>query len=150
MMRRRVAFVGTDVFEEHIASIIKLSNTDSVLLRSMFQLLVTANVVSSSLFSLWRWRLYGHPKRRFNPWDGMKWEKSARSSLATYCSGRKLLISRRIPSSVMWRRVTLIRADVSEECIASMCVPPKLRFLQKPHGVISQNTAFFTVTAVRT
>jgi hypothetical protein len=29
-------------------------------------------------------------------------------------------------------------------------VPPKRRFLQDPHGVTSQKTAFFIVTAVRT
>jgi hypothetical protein len=29
-------------------------------------------------------------------------------------------------------------------------VPPKLLFLQEPHGVTSQKTAFFIVTAVKT
>jgi hypothetical protein len=30
-------------------------------------------------------------------------------------------------------------------------IPPKTRFLQEPHGVIiSQNTAFFALTAVKT
>jgi hypothetical protein len=29
-------------------------------------------------------------------------------------------------------------------------VPPKRRFLQEPHGVTSQKTAFFIVTAVKT
>jgi hypothetical protein len=29
-------------------------------------------------------------------------------------------------------------------------VPPERRFLQEPHGVTSQNTTFFIVTAVKT
>jgi uncharacterized repeat protein (TIGR01451 family) len=29
-------------------------------------------------------------------------------------------------------------------------VPPKRRFLQEPHGVTSQKTAFFIITAVNT
>jgi hypothetical protein len=29
-------------------------------------------------------------------------------------------------------------------------VPPKRRFLQEPHGVITQKTPFFIVTAVKT
>jgi hypothetical protein len=66
-------------------------------------------------------------------------------------------------SSGKLRRVTLVRTDVSEELnasfirvtlgrlvfLCSMCqlrqVPPKRRFLQKPHGVTSQKTPFFTV-----
>jgi hypothetical protein len=58
----------------------------------------------------------------------------------------------------------LLRTDVSEERSASIIrvtricelgttllyFPPKLRFLQKPHGVTSQNTPFFIVTAVKT
>jgi hypothetical protein len=67
----------------------------------------------------------------------------------------------RIPSSGMWHRGVLVTTDVSEERIASTTrvkttcelgpspwwrrryVPPKRRFLQEPHGVTSQKTAFF-------
>jgi hypothetical protein len=77
-----------------------------------------------------------------------------------------------MPSSGMLRHVTLVRTDISEERIASiirvtrigklgttlavisnqstlqrntmyMYVPPKCRFLQKPHEATSQKTAFF-------
>jgi hypothetical protein len=40
----------------------------------------------------------------------------------------------------MLRRVALVRTDVSEE----------RRFLQEPHGLTSQKTEFFIVTAVKT
>jgi hypothetical protein len=67
----------------------------------------------------------------------------------------------------MLRRVALVLTDLSEELSASIImrrllvtanvvpmspilVPPKHRFLQEPHGVTSQKTAFFTVTAVKT
>jgi hypothetical protein len=77
----------------------------------------------------------------------------------------------------MLRRVALVRTDVSEELSASSFFrvtrigklgttlaltsnrrtlrrnieyPPKRRFLQDPHGVISQKTPFFIVTAVNT
>jgi L-alanine-DL-glutamate epimerase-like enolase superfamily enzyme len=40
----------------------------------------------------------------------------------------------------MLRRVALVRTDVSE----------KRQILQDPHGVTSQKTAFFIVTAVET
>jgi hypothetical protein len=74
----------------------------------------------------------------------------------------------------MLRRVGLLRTDVSEERIVSITrvakigslgtlavtsnrstrdggvVPPKRRFLQEPHNVISQKTAFFTVATVKT
>jgi hypothetical protein len=76
----------------------------------------------------------------------------------------------------MLRRVVLVRTDVSEEPGASFItvtrigelgttqaatsnrrtlrrntkVPPKRRFLQEPHGVTSQKTPFFIVTAVKT
>jgi hypothetical protein len=62
--------------------------------------------------------------------------------------------------------VALVRTDVSEESIASfirvkrivelgttlvvtrrLYVPPKRRFLQEPHGVITQKAEFFIVTA---
>jgi hypothetical protein len=43
-------------------------------------------------------------------------------------------------SSGMLRCVTLVRT----------VVPPKRRFLQEPHGVTSQKTPFFIVTAVKT
>jgi hypothetical protein len=42
-------------------------------------------------------------------------------------------------STGMSRRVALVRTDVSEE----------RRFLQEPHGVTTQKTAFFIVTAVK-
>jgi hypothetical protein len=42
-------------------------------------------------------------------------------------------------SSGILRRVALVRTDVSEEI-----------FLQEPHGVTSQKTPFFIVTAVKT
>jgi hypothetical protein len=73
----------------------------------------------------------------------------------------------------MLRRVTLVRTDVSVEHVSSIInvrgigelgttltvtssrsslrtVPPKRRFLQEPHSVSSQKTAFFIVTAVKT
>jgi hypothetical protein len=40
-----------------------------------------------------------------------------------------------MPSSGVLRRVALVRTDV----------PPKSWFLQVPHGVTSQKTAFFTI-----
>jgi hypothetical protein len=57
--------------------------------------------------------------------------------------------------------VALVRTDVSEEPGASFirvtrideletAVPPKHRFLQEPHGITSQKTPFFIVTAVKT
>jgi hypothetical protein len=50
----------------------------------------------------------------------------------------------------MLHRVGHVRTDVSEErSSSSIRVPPKRRSLQEPHGVTSQNTAFFTVTAVK-
>jgi hypothetical protein len=71
----------------------------------------------------------------------------------------------------MLRRVALVRTDVSEELSASfirvtrigelgttLAATSKLRtlrrknsrFLQEPHGVISQKTPFLIVTAVKT
>jgi hypothetical protein len=77
----------------------------------------------------------------------------------------------------MLRRVPLVRTDVLGERSASIIrmtridelgatlgetskqpmhaakicnVPPKLRFLQEPHGVTFQKTTFFIVTAVKT
>jgi hypothetical protein len=74
----------------------------------------------------------------------------------------------------MLRRVALVRTDLSEELSASIIRVtrigelgtlavtsnrrtlrrntkfPKCRFLQEPHGVISQKTPFFIVTAVKT
>jgi hypothetical protein len=83
-----------------------------------------------------------------------------------------------MPSSGMLRRVALVRTDASEDYSASIIrmariaelrttqavtinrrrlrrntiykVPSKRRFLQEPHGVTSQKTPFFTVTAVKT
>jgi hypothetical protein len=52
-------------------------------------------------------------------------------------------------SSGMLRRAALVRTDVSEELTASL-IRVKLRFLQEPHGVTSQKTPFFIVTAVKT
>jgi hypothetical protein len=40
----------------------------------------------------------------------------------------------------MLRRVALVRTEV----------PPKRRFLQQPHGLTSQKTPLFLVTAVKT
>jgi hypothetical protein len=55
------------------------------------------------------------------------------------------------------RRVALVTTDVSEEPSASFIretrigeAPPKDRFLQQQHGVTSQKTPFFIVTAVKT
>jgi hypothetical protein len=77
----------------------------------------------------------------------------------------------------MLDRVAIVRTDVSEESIASIirvtrigelgtylanlatkarceetivCFPLKRRFLQAPHGITFQKTAFFIVTAVET
>jgi hypothetical protein len=71
----------------------------------------------------------------------------------------------------MLRRVALVRIDVSEGLSASFIrvtrigelgatlavasnrrsyIPPKRRFLQEPHGMTSQRTPFFIVTAVKT
>jgi hypothetical protein len=44
----------------------------------------------------------------------------------------------------MWRRVDLVRTDVSEECVASIFR------LEEPHGATSQKTAFFIATDVKT
>jgi hypothetical protein len=46
----------------------------------------------------------------------------------------------RMVSSGLLRRVAIVRTDVSEEP----------RFLQEPHGVTTQKTPFFLVTAVKT
>jgi hypothetical protein len=56
----------------------------------------------------------------------------------------------------MLRRVALVRTDVSEELSASFIrvtrrqIPPKRRLIQESHGVTSQKTPFFIVTAVKT
>jgi hypothetical protein len=53
-------------------------------------------------------------------------------------------------SSVMLRLVALVITDVSEELSASFIMVTKIgerRFLQEPHGVTSQNKAFFIVIA---
>jgi hypothetical protein len=89
---------------------------------------------------------------------------------------RKTSKTWKMASSGMLRRMALVRTDVSEELSASVIratrigelgttqaatsnrrtlrrrrqVPPKRRFLQEPHGVTSQKTPFFTVTAVKT
>jgi hypothetical protein len=76
--------------------------------------------------------------------------------------------------SGMWHRVALVRIDVSEDVTtlhhlgkrireltfflarwlspwwSIRYLPSKCLFLQKPHGVTSQKTAFFIVTAVKT
>jgi hypothetical protein len=79
---------------------------------------------------------------------------------------------RRMPSSGMLHLVALVRTDALEECIASITRverigelgttltvtinrsalrrnPLERRFLQEPHGVKSQKTAFFIVNAVK-
>jgi hypothetical protein len=63
----------------------------------------------------------------------------------------------------MLRRVAFVRTDVSEEPGASFIRVTKIgalgttqaatsnrRFLQEPHGVTTQKTPFFIVTAVKT
>jgi hypothetical protein len=63
----------------------------------------------------------------------------------------------------MLRRVALVRTEVSEEPSASIIrmkrtgelgtlaiTSNRRRFLQQPHGVTSQKTTFFIVTAVKT
>jgi hypothetical protein len=52
--------------------------------------------------------------------------------------------------------VALVRADASEELSSSIIMVTRIgelgtyRFLQEPHGVRSQKTALFIVTAVKT
>jgi hypothetical protein len=46
----------------------------------------------------------------------------------------------------MWHRVGLVKTDVSEKSVAH--VPPKLQFLQNPHGATFQKTAFFILFEV--
>jgi hypothetical protein len=60
-------------------------------------------------------------------------------------------------SSGMLRRVALVRTDVSEEPGASFIRVTRIGDLgttqaepQEPHGVTSQETPFFIVTAVKT
>jgi hypothetical protein len=68
-------------------------------------------------------------------------------------------------SSGMLRQVALVRTDVSEKLSASFIRVTRIgelgttlavtsnrmrRFLHEPHGVTSQKTPFFTVTAVKT
>jgi hypothetical protein len=69
-------------------------------------------------------------------------------------------------SSGMLRHVALVKTDVSEELSAPLIRVARngevgttlavtsnrhaLRFLQEPHGVTSQKTPFFIVTAVKT
>jgi hypothetical protein len=74
-----------------------------------------------------------------------------------------------MPSSGMWRRVGLVKTDVSKERVASIfriekiyaseekcyeapnrlsSIPSKLRFLQDPHGITSQNTTFLRLMFV--
>jgi hypothetical protein len=62
----------------------------------------------------------------------------------------------------MLRRVPVVRTDVSEELNGSIIrmtrigelgrtfAVTKRRFLEEPHGLTSQKTAFFIVTAVKT
>jgi hypothetical protein len=58
--------------------------------------------------------------------------------LVFLCNVRRLLVTANVPSSSIL--VTLMM-----EALQS----PKRRFLQEPHGVTSQNTAFFLVTTVK-
>jgi hypothetical protein len=65
-----------------------------------------------------------------------------------------------VPSSGMLRHVALVRIEVSEEISSSIIRETRIgelgtafavtsnRLLQEPHGVTSQRTAFFIVTAV--
>jgi hypothetical protein len=72
-----------------------------------------------------------------------------------------------MPSPGMLRDVAHVRTGVLEISIASIIrvtiigelgttlavtsyIPPKSRFLQEPHSVTSQETAFFIVTAMKT
>jgi hypothetical protein len=50
-----------------------------------------------------------------------------------------LLVTANVPSSPIL--VTLKKEEL---------IPPKLRFLQEPHGITPQKTPFFIVTAVKT
>jgi 7,8-dihydro-6-hydroxymethylpterin-pyrophosphokinase len=60
----------------------------------------------------------------------------------------------------MLRRVALVRTDVSEELSASFIRVTRIGelgtlaitswFLQEPHGITSQKTPFFIVTAMKT
>jgi hypothetical protein len=56
-------------------------------------------------------------------------------------------------SSGMLRRVALVRTDVSEDLSAPFIRVTRigeLGTIQEPHGVTSQKTPFFIVTAVKT
>jgi hypothetical protein len=53
----------------------------------------------------------------------------------------------RMPSSGMLRRVHQVTNDVSGKPIASII---RLTRIGEPHGVTSQETAFFMVTALKT
>jgi hypothetical protein len=91
------------------------------------------------------------------------------------CSSISLRFSRRwlwrMPSSGMLRRVALVRTDISEGRSSSQrgllvtanvvhrllspwwwrrYIPTKRRFLQEPHGVTSQRTAFFFASVLTT
>jgi hypothetical protein len=69
-------------------------------------------------------RPFGGTQRLHNQGDKNRWTKN---KLALFLVHRFL--------SLWWRR---------------RYVPPKRRFLQEPHGLTSQNTTFFIVTAVKT
>jgi hypothetical protein len=70
-----------------------------------------------------------------------------------FCNSTNIRISLRMESSGMLRRVALVR---TEELRASFIRVTRIgelvhsRFLQEPHDVISQETPFFIVTAVKT
>jgi hypothetical protein len=92
-----------------------------------------------------------------------------------FVSAQTFIPTWRMPSSDMLRRVALVRTDVSEECSDSIIRVTRIgtanvlpsspihvalmmetvrssetRFLQEPHGVTSQKTAFFIVTSMKT
>jgi hypothetical protein len=55
-----------------------------------------------------------------------------------------------VTSNRLLRSMCRLLVTASVVPSSSILVPPKRRFLQEPHGVTSQKTPFFIVTAVKT